>query len=332
MISPDVLVIEQAMQAVLDSHLDAHARALVQSWTRAWEDVRDELDAAVLGQVAAGNTLDAVPINPERLTAALNALTQEAVDIIVESVPDIVSLGVDGETFMIASQLPTGTGFHRADPAQIRAIIERSTQQITSTAWPIGPDADAAVRRRLVRGVVVGDNPRLVADQIMLDVEGAFTGGLTRALNISRTEILDAMRAAQYAADKAAAGVLAGWTWVCHMDSRTCRACLAMHGTEWPVTEPGPIDHHSGRCGRVPRTKSWAELGFTGIEEPENVIPDAGEWFAGLPDDEQRRILGKRGFEAWQAGQYPMTEWATRQPNSNWRDSIVPSKPPKETT
>ena len=109
-----------------------------------------------------------------------------------------------------------------------------------------------------------------------------------------------------------------------------CRACLAMHGTEHDLDEPGPLGHQQCRCGRVPRTKTWAELGFTGIRERKPAIQDAESFFNNLPETDQRAILGNRGYEAWKRGDYPMSAWSKRQQNTGWRDSFVPTVAPKK--
>jgi len=103
-----------------------------------------------------------------------------------------------------------------------------------------------------------------------------------------------------------------------------CRACIAQHGRTFPLEEPGPIDHHQGRCARAPVTKSWTELGFPGIEEPAPLIQSAVDEFDALTDQEQRSILGK-DYEAWKAGDYPIDSWVTTRSNPGWRDSIAPT-------
>ena len=149
-----------------------------------------------------------------------------------------------------------------------------------------------------------------------------------RAENIARTEMLDATRVAAHMVDKANADVLQDWVWFTHLDSVACRSCVGMHGQTFPLEDPGPLDHQSGRCARIPQTKSWAELGFPGIPEPESVLPDAEAWFAGLTEKRQRDILGARGYDAWKDGRYPMSAWSTRRENTAWRPSYAPSRAP----
>ena len=335
-ISRDVLEIELAMQTVLDTLLDHHTSTLTAAWATAWVSVRDELELALI-ELAENGDVPGWRIEKSRRVqegmAAAGRALEDLADLTGTTITDdaarALGLGIDGEIAMIGAQLPPGQSVVRVDDPQIAAMLGRTTQQITAVSAPISAETDLAIRAELARGMIVGDNPREAARRMMQATEGRFTGGLTRALNISRTEMLDAMRTGQHAADQVNAATLAGWTWGAHLDSRTCISCISMHGTEWPVTEPGPIDHHSGRCARIPRTKTWAELGFPGIPEPDLGTVDAGEWFDGLTEQEQRSMLGARGFDAWQAGTFPMDQWSARKSNDGWRDSYVPAKPPK---
>lgn len=126
--------------------------------------------------------------------------------------------------------------------------------------------------------------------------------------------------------------ILAGWQWVAELSERTCASCVAMHGTIHPLDEPGPLDHQQGRCTRTPVTKTWKQLGFEGIDEPEGFAkPGDGEkWLAKQPEDVQRHILGNRGLEAWQAGAWPSSQWARRRTTDGWRDSYTPARPPEK--
>ena len=328
------------MQTILDTILDHHTTTLTAAWATSWASVAGELEAALLELAEDGDVpwwrIERSRRAQEGLAAAGRALEDLAEltgTTISEDAARAIGLGVDGEIAMIGAQLPPGhDGVVRVDDAQISAMLGRTTQQITAVSWPISAETQAAIQAELARGMIVGDSPREAARRMVAATEGRFTGGLSRALTISRTEMLDAMRTAQHATEQVNAQSLAGWTWGAHLDARTCISCISMHGTEWPLTEPGPIDHQNGRCARLPRTKTWAELGFPNIPEPDLGMIDAGEWFAGLTDEEQRSMLGTRGFDAWQAGTFPMDQWSTRRSTDGWRDSFVPAKPPKGAT
>lgn len=344
-INRDTLRIERELHALTGTILDAQTRALVDAWVLAFDQVAAQVEAAAAELTAAarnGRVTRTMVIRNRRAQVALQAVADSLAlvsartgDIITADLLAAVQAAANAEAGMIASQL---TGTRRAEllasltyasPEAITAMVTRATQQITALSWPIGAHANLAIRRELLRGVAVGDNPRAVARRMVAGIEDRFEGGLNRALVVSRTEMLDAMRAASHHVDQANTDVLAGWAWVAHLDHRTCRSCIANHGRVFDIDTPGPLDHHQGRCARVPKTKTWEELGFTGIQDPPDLTPDADAWFDGLTVDQQRAILGPAGFDAWKAGVYPREKWTTRKANGGWRDSMVPSRPPK---
>ncbi|PYG00170.1 Phage Mu protein F like protein [Georgenia satyanarayanai] len=344
-INRDTLRIENELNQLLTGVTDTRTRRLVEAWGLAWEQVVGELDAAVTDLALGaqrGRVTRTMVIRSQRAQAAMEA-TAQALDRLAEGtgitigqdVQVVIDYAARAEHDMIASQL---TGIRRAelqatlvraDPVQIAAMVERATQRITAQSRPIGTEAAAAIRRELLRGIAVGENPRAAARRMVRGLEDRFNGGLTRALTISRTEMLDAARTAQQVTDQANADVLTGWTWVAHLDPSTCRSCVANHGTVHALNEPGPLDHQQGRCARVPKTKTWAELGFTGITDPSDSTPDADAWFDSLTVDQQRGILGDKGHAAWLRGDYPREAWTTRRTTDGWRDSMVPSKAPR---
>lgn len=339
-ISRDVLEIEAAMQTILDTILDHHTTTLTTAWSTSWASVAGELEAVLL-ELAEDGDVPGWRITQSRraqdgLAAAGRAL-EDLAELTGTTISDdaarALGLGVDGELAMIGTQLPPGhSGVVRVDDAQISAMLGRTTQQITAVSWPISAETQAAIQSELARGMIVGDNPREAARRMMQATEGRFNGGLARAVNISRTEMISAMHTAQHATDQMNGDMLSGWTWTAHLGPRTCPSCLSLHGTEYPIEDPGPLDHQSGRCARVPRTKSWADLGFPGIEEPDLGMQDAGAWFDSQDEATQRSMLGRSRFEAWQRGDYPMSAWSVRKENPGWRPSYVVSPAPKQGT
>lgn len=102
---------------------------------------------------------------------------------------------------------------------------------------------------------------------------------------------------------------------------------IAQHSTKHPANEPGPLDHHQGRCTAIPVTKTWRELGFD-IDEPEGLRPQSGiDWFHSLDEEQQRRVLGPKRFEAWQDGRFPPELWSQRRSSEGWRDAYHEGKP-----
>lgn len=342
-ITAETLQVLDAYRAATTRLTDVHTRTLVAAWANGWNAVADELADAI-------EELTAGPFPPPaskvrrsaRLAASLDAigsqlddLARQAGVVIVGDLPTALELAGAANAGLISTQLPPGVGgmvvagWDRVDRRAIAAIIARTSERIHALSMPLSGEAVASMRRSLVRGLAAGDNPRSTAVRMFRETEGTFNGGLTRALTIARTETLDAMREAARLSDAANADVLTGtWTWTASMSPRTCPACWAMHGSIFPQSEPGPEGHPNCRCARVPRTKTWAELGFEGIEEPPSLLPDAEAVFGSLSAEEQRGILGRRRFEAWQAGEYPMDAWARKVDNPDWRPSWMMTPAP----
>lgn len=340
-ISDETLRLTNRLRRDLTTVTDRQERELVAAWARAWDEVAGDLDAALLAlaEQADGTISRAALRRSARLTQALaiigarmETLARDADVLIVGDLHEVITLAGRTQQRLIRSQLPADgaslvIGWDRVDEAVIEAIVKRSTGRIHAASRPLAQDAERAMKRELLRGLAVGANPRDTARRILARAEGAFNGGLTRALTISRTESLDALREGARAAQLANAGVLAGWVWTADLGSRTCPACFAMHGSEHPLSEPGPLGHQNCRCARTPKAKTWRDLGFD-LDEPASVLPDAEQVFRSLAPAEQRGVLGRGRYDAWARGDLPLTDWATRRSTSGWRDSYVPVKVP----
>ncbi|MFC8732170.1 phage minor head protein [Luteimicrobium sp. NPDC057192] len=330
------------MRASIDKHVDQATRDLVAAWVTTWDDLVDQwqvaIDDLLTYQAANGAWPPAWRIaRLDRVTRALQA-TQAALDdlaattgtTILGVIPDLTAETVEWGDRILDSQLPPETQrggvsieFNRVDPASLQAIVERTTQQVTALTRPLSAEATAAMNRHLVRGVALGDNPRTAAAHMLRDIEGGFNGGLTRALTIARTEMLDAHRAADLAHRNANTDTLTGWTWLATLDRRTCPSCLAMNGQTFPPGTPGPNDHQNGRCIAVPTVKSWRDLGFHGITEPEDTFPDARTWFDGLSDEDQRAVMGPQRLELLKSGDVTWDDLTTTKSTPGWRTSQV---------
>lgn len=338
----DTLAAARRMRVELDATVDAATRDLAAAWGRAWDEIVDDWSAAIDDLIAASD--DGWPTvaqiarakrAQQALQVASDALDELAQTTGVRILSDVSALAPQVAGWMeiiAATQLPeTGATatFSRVSPAAIRAIVQRSTQQVTSLTRPLSAEAAAAMRSALIRGVAVGDHPERAAARMLDRAKGGFEGGLWRARNIARTEMLSAHREAALQFRIANADVLSGWRWTAELSARTCRSCISLHGTTYPVDEPGPIDHASGRCTATPISKTWRELGFD-IDEPEPIpIVDGEEWLRSQPESVQRGILGKSGLAAWQAGNWPKDQWSRRVSNDNWRDSYQQAPAPK---
>lgn len=324
----------QAIRVELGSQVDASTERLVRAWVEAWASLEPQWRDAIEALVAAsedGQWPTAWRIARARQAQQALLATSEALDKlsdlagveIISIAEPLTKQAADWEAQLIVSQMPSGltAAFDRVNPKAIEAIVQRTTRQVTSLLKPLSPEATAAMRQTLVRGVALGTNPNAAADEMLRRTNGVFNGGRARAVNIARTELLDAYRAAALEQDKANSDTVTGWRWLATLDTRTCPSCLAQNGSVHPVDEPGPLDHQQGRCARVPKTLTWAEMGIEGITEPADTFPDAQAWFEGLSDAEQLQVMGAQRLALLKSGAVSWDDLAQRVANPNWRDS-----------
>lgn len=333
-------------QLMLDvgGRTDDVTRALTRDWVRAWDELSPTWRQALaeLTAIAAADGAWPPPwrlARMERLADAVLA-TSKALDQLAEQVDTTVGGAVrpiveatgQAEPKLIASQLPASlaetaaaTYAARITPTVLDIMVRRAGEQITALTRPLSADAMTAVRNALIRGAALGTGPRAVAADMLRRVEGAFNGGgLARATNIARTELLDAYRTTSRYAHHANADVLSGWVWWSQLARNTCSSCWSQHGTEYPLDVPGPLDHQSGRCARVPKLRSWRELGID-LAEPADATPDARALFDALPDADKLNILGPGRLQLLQSGQIDWADLSTLRSTPGWRDSYAPT-------
>ena len=335
------LRLQDQLREDLDRIVDARTRALVAAWADAWDEVAPDLTVTLLDMLTAGDAVTrAQMLRSTRLRSALVVIAENLRDLAKEArvsitgdLQDIIDTAGAAQASVIDSQLPPGSdlvnsdGWARVDEAQIRAIVERSTEQITALTRPLGQETYQIVRRELIRGVAAGSNPRATAGRMVQRAGRRFGFGLSRALVIARTETLDAHRTAAALGQAPHTGVLRGWMWLAQLDSRTCPSCWAQHGSEHQLSEAGPLDHQQGRCARMPLAKSWTDLGFD-VPEPAPLVPDAAAAFDRLTVAQQKQVLGPARFDAWSAGEFPMGSWSVRRSSDGWRDSYTAAPAP----
>lgn len=328
------------LRRVVGSLADDTVRDLTRSWVSAWDRLAGGWREAASDLAALAQRLErwpgawdtarvgSVQSSLQATAAELDALVLGAVGAIGDAAEQAIRATVEQEPGIIGSQLPRAYPVRHPMDYAVAAIVTRTRQQITAQTQPLSADAQAVLRRELVRGVALGQHPNKVAAEIVSRVDGAFNGGATRAATVSRTEILDAHRAASRQIHTENADVLDSWRWLAtttgRSAGRTCISCWSMNGRTFPVTDPGPLDHVQGRCARVPVTRSWAELGIPG-NEPADDFPDARAIFAALPRDKQIAVMGPARHALWAADDVTFNDMATLRTNPGWRPSYTPT-------
>lgn len=326
----------------MGAEADTATRTLTAAWVRAWDELSGLYSAALSDVLVLATTLGRWPYawelrQVDRLgraqdaaDTALRALAVRTGVAVTDAAGNAIRATGEAEPRLISSQLPAGEQIaaeaqfaHRVNPGALEALVARTGGQVTSAAWPLSAAATEGMKRALIAGVASGTSPRDTARQMMQRVEGGFNGGLARALNIARTETLDAYRATSQYAQAQNRDVLNGWIWTCSFGKRTCPACWAMHGSVHPLSDPGPWDHQSGRCARTPSLLPWSALGIN-LPEPDSVMPSARDQFDALSHADQLAVMGPRRLELLKSGRIDLPDLAVRRPAGDWRASYAP--------
>jgi hypothetical protein len=195
--------------------------------------------------------------------------------------------------------------------------LEFVEKYVTSQAWidrmeGWGKGYAELIGNTLKQGVSEGWSPIRIAREMRKYAENL---PISASENITRTLQLTAYRDASAQMELLNGRYIEKKIRVAALDERTCPACIALHGTEIPLGA-SVEDHYNGRCDAIliPVGGSMPDTMQTFGEPGErNFVPFATgpEWFAGLPEDKQRQMLGPGRFELYQNGT-PLSEfWHT---------------------
>jgi SPP1 gp7 family putative phage head morphogenesis protein len=169
----------------------------------------------------------------------------------------------------------------------------------------LSPDAVEGLTQALVRGTALGWNPRKTARAM----RSGLAEGLQKALVIARSEQLRVYRHATVEGYRQS-GVVSGFRRLATKDARTCMACLVSDGEVFRL-EQEMDDHPCGRCTAVPII----------IGMPPVQWQTGAEWFGGLAESTQRRMLGDRRYELWREGRFGLEQLRRTAHSDVWGDS-----------
>lgn len=277
----------------------AVARTVAAAYQTAYDAAAGELDR-LLAEMLDGQTTPASLAQANRLRSLVEQLEQELQGFAVTAA-GAIEQGAAGsaEAGAVDASAMVAAGSGAPAVGAVREIAVGHAAAILST---LPAQVAAQVKDSLVRGVILGRNPREIARLVRRQLGSS----LARALTIARTEMLQAYRDSTLLTYQANRGVVKGWAWLATADARTCPVCWAMHGSVHTLDER--LDSHLAcRCAMVPLTVPWGELGFRA--QPTGWQPPLGaDVFAALPAGDQRRILGPGKFAAYQAGQIQLAD------------------------
>lgn len=328
------LLYEQAagFAQALETSQGAAVDQMLAAWTDSYWGVRGELDqflAKVAAAKAAGtppspawafqqqrlkNLLDETKRQIARYAADATLVTTKAQSAAIaaalkhsESLAKAaITQGLPGYTVDLARVNPkvleAGVGF-LSDGSVLRNHL----------ALTLPTQAATKVQEALIHGLATGKSQ----DWMVRAATQALGLSHTRATTIMRTESLRAYRHASRATYLANQDVLGTWVWNAHLDARTCVACALMDGTEHPLD--ATLDGHPRcRCAMVPRTKSWEDLGVTGVADTRPPVRSGKAWLEAQPAHVQRAMMGRAKFDAWTSGAISLDDMVARTYSPQW--------------
>ena len=189
-------------------------------------------------------------------------------------------------------------------PEQTRTMIAFLDENGPLYKGILGQYGDAVAKLAsdvMSTGFITGQNPITIARH-MSKVAGT---ALEWSLTTVRTANLWAYRSASQINYIQNAAIVKGWMWYAQLDISTCLSCVFQHGSIHSIYEI-LADHHRGRCAPLPITKTYAELGFTGIKDPfdPTKVQSGQAWYEGLSTEQQISMMGQAKHKAWQAGAF----------------------------
>jgi hypothetical protein len=166
---------------------------------------------------------------------------------------------------------------------------------MTTALERYGAGVPEVVRNTFIRGMVSGQSNAAIADAVLQQVNDlpvAYAHSLMRSLPLT------SYRDAAVIHQLANADILEDYVIrIAALDGRTCLSCISLHGTRLPLGARVD-DHRSGRCASISpvRGRTYA-------------IRQGADWFAALPEDDQRQRMGHAAYEAMRAGRVQLRDF-----------------------
>lgn len=288
----------------------ARERVILERMTAAWLDIEAELEARIVALAyraaemqAAGETvaiwrltqLDRYQDLLVAIQRQVGGFTSSVLPFIQVEQRQLARLGVLHAAqgirgAMVDAGIEVPLQFNVLPAAVVETMVGMAGPEfgaplgeLLREAWP---DAVDGLTNALIRGVALGDNPRVVA-RAMAD---GMTDGLDRMMTIARTEMIRSYREATRQ-EYEQSGVVTGYRRIAAKDADTCLACIAMDGEEYETDELMEI-HPNDRCAMIPIV-----FGMPPIEW------QAGQdWLDVQSEEVQRQILGPTRYDLYADG------------------------------
>jgi len=282
----------------------AEATELIRAYASAWARLKPELTALTAQIEAAGAAAspgwlarqERLRSLEQQITTEVGAIARRGGVRITTAQRTAVQLAEAHAREAVALALGdaprVGLSWSLLPGDAVRALVGSLApgEPLTALLDALGPDAAQAVRAALTDGLILGEGPAAMARR----ARAAFGGSASKAIQVSRDATIRSYKEGSLASYRQNSDVVRGWVWLASLSPRSCAACIAMHGTEHPLTETFH-DHSRGRCAAAPLLRR--ELGVD-----QTPIRSGAAWFAEQPADVQERIAGRAKAAAVRSG------------------------------
>jgi len=224
-----------------------------------------------------------------RIDSIASDLQTDAVDAAAKLTRQLALPGMDDQ------QLATiGIKWNNPDPEAVQRLVQFADsapwqQQLNKYATGLVD----TVRNQAIRGIVEGWNPLRTAKAIASTTQGL---PLYQANTLMRTLQLQSYRTASAVYHQYNDDILVDHIRIAALDSRTCLACVALHGTRLPLYER-VNDHWNGRCTSIAVTK------FTNRK-----VGSGEDWFNAQPQERQLQMAGPGKYNLLQSGKITLRD------------------------
>jgi SPP1 gp7 family putative phage head morphogenesis protein len=294
-----------------------HDQAARDELHRAYAHAKDAIEARLRQLYAQG--VDPDRFDAARLAELLRQIDDELLRLAAQAEAHIISgqrvtarIGAQQALGLIDVQVPgLEASFTRLPTAAFAEMVGQTSQgsPLRTILARNGSDALEAAKRSLVAAIAQGTGPREVGREL----RRVLNQSAWRAEVTARNALLDAHRSAALQTYAANSDVLSGWVWTAALSSRTCLGCLALHGTEFLLTEQFFPRHPACRCTPTPRVK-----GMFGDQAP---FESGESWLNRQSREVQRAMIPDGLWLDWESDVIRLEDFVTVQRSRTWGKS-----------
>lgn len=237
---------------------------------------------------------------------AIRAGLEEAGDLVRVALERGIS-GAPTVSASLSGGIPTGS-------VQAAIAASQPATPLANLLASMATTSAEAAASRMTTGIILGQNPRLIAAAMRKELDVP----RWQAERLARTEVMRAHREATLERfrgfEAGGTRLVEGWVWYAQTGS-CCVACLAMHGSKHGLDER--LDGHPNcRCLMLPQTMTWADLGYSGIDDDE--IETGSSIVSRMDADELRERFGPGVSAALSSGRLQVSDLVDRTFDPEW--------------